>query len=110
MTRRPNLTWSKTLALSLLAVLTLGLSPASAHPHRRWNPPGRTGGPGTTWLNPPGPRGGPGASPYRLNRRGFRSNPPGPAGGPGTNWANPPGPVGGPGASPFRVRPYRRWR
>ena len=105
---RPSLSrnWIRTLALSSLAVLVLGLAPADAHPHRRDNPPGRRGGPGTNWQNPPGPRGGPGTARYR---RGFRSNPPGPAGGPGTNWANPPGPAGGPGASPYRLRPYRRW-
>jgi hypothetical protein len=105
MTRFRPASWLRTLACTSLALLAFGLSTADAHPHRRWNPPGPRGGPGTNWLNPPGPRGGPGAS--RLPRPGFRSNPPGRRGGPGTNWANPPGPVGGPGASPFRLRPHR---
>ncbi|MGE0359367.1 MAG: hypothetical protein AB7H93_02965 [Vicinamibacterales bacterium] len=107
MTRFPAAACARALALSVLAVLVLGATPATAHPHRRVNPPGPRGGPGTTWLNPPGPRGGPGAS--RFRRPGFRSNPPGRRGGPGTNWANPPGPRGGPGASPYRLRPWRRW-
>jgi hypothetical protein len=94
-------------SLCLLAVLVIGLSPALAHPHRRWNPPGSRGGPGTNWHNPPGPWGGPGAS--RLARPGYRNNPPGPLGGPGTNWANPPGPRGGPGAS-LSHRGWPRWR
>lgn len=105
---RPSLTplWIRTVTLSMLAVLVLGLAPADARPHRRNNPPGQ-GGPGTNWQNPPGPRGGPGASPYRLRRyRDRDNNPPGPAGGRGTNWENPPGWRGGPGASPDR----RRWR
>ena len=93
MTRSRFTNWPRMTALSALAVLVLGLAPALAQPHPRWNPPGPRGGPGTTWLNPPGPRGGPGAS--RLPRHAFRSNPPGWRGGPGTNWANPPGPAGG---------------
>ncbi len=100
-------TWFRTLALSSLAVLVLGLAPAAAHPHRRHHPPGARGGPGTNWQNPPGPRGGPGAS--RL-RRGFRSNPPGPAGGRGTNWANPPGPGGRPRRQPVPVAALPRPR
>ena len=98
----------RSLTLAALAVLLIGAATADAHPHRRNNPPGRHGGPGTNWQNPPGPRGGPGASPYRV--RPFRDrdhNPPGPVGGPGTNWENPPGPRGGPGTSPDRWR--RRW-
>lgn len=62
MTRSRFAVWPRTAALSALALLILGLSPALAQPHPRWNPPGPRGGPGTTWLNPPGPRGGPGAS------------------------------------------------
>ncbi len=100
------LSWFRTAILASLAVLTVAVAPTAAHPHRRHNPPGPAGGPGTNWQNPPGPRGGPGAGRFQ---RGFRSNPPGPAGGRGTNWANPPGPAGGPGASPYRVRPSRRW-
>lgn len=96
----------RTAVLGGVALLWLTASVADAHPHRRRNPPGPRGGPGTNWVNPPGPRGGPGAS---RGARGWRSNPPGWRGGPGTNWANPPGPAGGPGASPFRLRPYR-WR
>lgn len=103
-------TWIRTVALSALAVLVLGLAPAGAHPHRRNNPPGARGGPGTNWQNPPGPRGGPGASRYRLRHYRDRDhNPPGPAGGPGTNWENRPGPRGGPGASPDRRWGRRRW-
>lgn len=99
-----NVTWTgRTIGLSALVVLVLGLVPADAHPHRRTNPPGPRGGPGTNWVRPVGPMGPVAASRYR---RAFRSNPPGPRGGRGTNWANPPGPVGGPGVSPFRLR---RW-
>lgn len=98
----------RSLTLAALAVLLVGAATADAHPHRRHNPPGLRGGPGTTWQNPPGPRGGPGASPYRMRRFGDRDhNPPGPVGGRGTNWENPPGPRGGPGTSPDWRR--RRW-
>ena len=108
MIRTPSATWRRRLLAGVLAALVLAPAAAQAHPHRRYNPPGPRGGPGTTWQNPPGPRGGPGAS--RLVRPGFRSNPPGWRGGRGTNWANPPGPAGGPGASPYRLRPWRDWR
>jgi hypothetical protein len=108
MTRFPLAAVVRLAASFAVAALVLGGSTAWAHPHRRSNPPGPRGGPGTNWQNPPGPRGGPGTS--RFLRPGFRSNPPGRRGGPGTNWANPPGPVGGPGASPYRLRPYRPWR
>ncbi len=102
-------TWIRTVVLSALAVLVLGLAPADARPHHRNNPPGARGGPGTNWRNPPGPRGGPGAVRYRLRRdRDRDNNPPGPAGGPGTNWATQPGPRGGRGASPDRPRGRRR--
>ena len=102
-------TWIRTVVLSALAVLVLGLAPADARPHRRNNPLGARGGPGTNWQNPPGPRGGRGASRYRLRHyRDPDQNPPGPAGGPGTNWENPPGPRGGRGASPDRPRGRRR--
>jgi hypothetical protein len=101
----------RSLTLAALAVLLIGAATADAHPHRRHNPPGLRGGPGTTWQNPPGPRGGPGASPaspYRMRRfRDRDHNPPGPVGGRGTNWENPPGPRGGPGTSPDRRR--HRW-
>jgi len=98
----------RSLTLAALAVLLIGAATADAHPHRRHNPPGLRGGPGTNWQGPPGPRGGPGASPYRMRRfRDRDHNPPGPVGGPGTNWENPPGPRGGPGTSPDRRR--RRW-
>lgn len=107
MTRTP-LPRLRSLTLAALAVLLIGAATADAHPHRRHNPPGPRGGPGTNWQNPPGPRGGPGASPYRMRRfRDRDHNPPGPVGGPGTNWENPPGPRGGPGTSPDRRR--RRW-
>ncbi len=98
----------RSLTLAALAVLLVGAATADAHPHRRHNPPGLRGGPGTNWQNPPGPRGGPGASPYRMRRfRDRDHNPPGPVGGRGTNWENPPGPRGGPGTSPDRRR--GRW-
>lgn len=100
----------RTLALAAVAALLLGAASVDAHPHRRNNPPGPAGGPGTNWRNPPGPVGGPGASRYHRHvRRDRDNNPPGPAGGAGTNWENPPGPRGGPGASPDR-RGWRRWR
>lgn len=106
MTALTNITWTgRTLVLSALLLLGLGLVPADAHPRWRNNPPGPRGGPGTNWVRPVAPRAGAAA----RFRRAFRSNPPGPRGGRGTNWANPPGPAGGPGASPFRLRPYRRW-
>jgi len=54
-------TWIRTVALSALVVLGLGLAPAVAHPHRRNNPPGTRGGPGTNWQNPPGSPVGPAA-------------------------------------------------
>ena len=38
-------TWIRTVALSALVVLGLGLAPAVAHPHRRNNPPGSPVGP-----------------------------------------------------------------
>lgn len=69
-------TWIRTVALSALVVLGLGLAPADAHPHRRNNPPGTRGGPGTNWQNPPGPRGGPDASPdRRWGRRRWQRSP-----------------------------------
>ena len=72
----PMTRWIRTLALSALAVLVLGLAPADARPYRRHNPPGPRGGPGTSWANPPGPRGGPGASPHRLRHYRDRSHHP----------------------------------
>lgn len=99
----------RALAVVTAAALVLGAAPVDARPHRRNNPPGPMGGPGTNWENPPGPVGGPGASRYRRPvRRDRDNNPPGPAGGPGSNWENPPGPRGGPGASPNR-RGWRSW-
>ncbi len=38
----------RSLTLAALAVLLVGAATADAHPHRRHNPPGLRGGPGTS--------------------------------------------------------------